>query len=224
MVMVKEVGKNSIADFFVKVKEMFVSPSKFLSSVEKKKDYVDVLKPFFILYFIYFLISPVINLYNGIINWYAFVLYVIYAMIVPIILVFLSAGVIHLGVLIFKGKQKFFNTFKPVSYALVILVVYMYLSLLAFAIVPYSFLDATAVAEAGVDELKQMYNEFLAQPGVIINLIIMVVSLIHFFVFSVKGIAKFQKISKGRAFASIIAGGLLFLAFLTILGILFSLA
>jgi len=97
-----------------------------------------------------------------------------------------AAGVAHLGLLIFGAKQGYYNTFKPVSYAGIVYIIYGMISSTISAI--FALVNP---AEA------EIYIGFIA-------LGIALASIAHILVIEVIGVAKFQQISYLRAFLGVI--------------------
>ncbi len=103
------------------------------------------------------------------------------------------AGLIHLGVLIFGGKQGYYATFKAITYARVVPVFYSFL--LGLLALP----------------LTKILREFQGQPEVITHVIsgylplifllifLFIINVVHYFFVATIGLAKYQKLSKGSA-------------------------
>lgn len=226
--MVKAVSKkhsNSFASFFVKLKGLMFSPGKILS---QKEDWVDVLRFYFIVFFSYLIIGNLISLYYGNLNWAGFVLSFITSVIFTFLIVFLVTAIAHLGVMILRGKKGFFETFKPVTYALTIVGVYMFISLIIALIIPFNALSQESLEYAQQIQDPELVNQilvdFFMQPGAIVSLILGILSLIHFLVFSIAGISKHQNISKVKSTFAIILGLLIFLVVLIFIAFLAYLA
>jgi len=189
------------------LKKLFFHPKQFFNSVEKDKDYSSIM--FFYVKII--IISSIVGIISssvilGIQNTLT-VLGVIglitnaavsigLSFLVPFIL----AGIIHLGVMVFRGKQRFYNTYKPMTYSLAIVAIYSIISTVISTILsiinPVNNLSTT-------DPLLILQN-----PNVIavmaVSFTILTISLIHSLIVQVIGISKFQKISKLRAFLAIV--------------------
>ena len=146
---------------------------------------------------------------------------VIFSLTIP----FAMSGIVYVGTRIFRSKQEFFNTFKPIAYALMIGVVYSIIVSLILIFLPIdsSMLDAIENSQ-DVDVVKAAYGEFLSQPGTIVNLVISFISLIHVFVLSTMGISKFHKMSKAKAGFSIVLSVVGALIIFVLIGIVFGMA
>lgn len=217
----------SICNYFKKLKNLFLHQEKFLASVENEKDYRTIIRNFFAIYFVYCLIVLIIGLINnagefGVVEMISgFLLGIITYFIIGIVTLFACSGIIYVGILIFRGRQGFFNTFKPVTYALVIIYIYMFFSLILSLFFPVSLSSLQNIQATQDTELViQTYKEYFSQPGAIINLIIGLISIIHAFVFAVAGLSKFQKIKKLKAGFSIILSLVLLCALIVLFGIL----
>ncbi|MFH1710947.1 MAG: YIP1 family protein [Nanoarchaeota archaeon] len=196
-----------MVSYLSNLKKLFFHPKQFFKSVEKDKDYSKIM--FFYVKII--IISSIIGIIAsaiilGIQNSLTFlgIVGLITNSIVSIGLAFLVpfviAGIVHLGVLIFRGKQGYYNTYKPIAYSLAIVAVYSIISTIVSAILsiinPVNNLSTT-------DPLLLLQN-----PNVIavmaVTFTILIISLIHSLIVQVIGISKFQKISRLKAFAAII--------------------
>jgi len=116
---------------------------------------------------------------------------------------FISSGIAHLGLLIFGAKQGYYNTFKAISYSGIVYVIY---GIITSIISGYINLNFTS-------ELNDpsQFLDFLTSgkfgPVIILIVIIIVITLIswiHVLIVTTIGVAKFQQISRARAFFGII--------------------
>ena len=202
-----------------KLKKLFFKPSAFLNSIEKEKDYQPILAFFVVLSVVYFIISALIGLFFKDISisylsylkdtLLEFVLIVVSSIVQP----FIFGGIIHLGVLIFKGKEKYFDTFKVATYSLVIWTLYYFILLILDSIIrialPFNASMLTQIATIEDPELvMELYLQFFAQPGALLSLIvsvvIMIAAIIHQLVFLIKGISKYQQLPKIKAAGAVI--------------------
>ena len=187
---------------------MLLKPDKFLDSIEKESRYQPILRTFVILYLVYFILMFIITIAvaKDSMNIYQIIQSFLYAIIISAIIPFLASGFVYLGVRIFKGKQGFFNVFKPITYALMIFIFYMLIIFLFAVIIPFNPLTADSLSSASQEQAMQIWKDYISQPGAIIYLILNIASLIHVFIFSIKGISKFQKMTKSKsAFALILS-------------------
>src|SRR3989338_10835168 len=122
-------NKESVSFKIPNFKQMFLEPSAFLNSVEKQDKYQPLIRDFVIFYIVWFVISLIVTtlaskvpfnsqlLSNAVLG---FVNGVIFSVIAPFIL----AGITHVILKIFKAKEGFLNTYKPIVYALMIAIIY----------------------------------------------------------------------------------------------------
>ena len=214
-----------MGNYFQKTKHLFLNTSTFFNTVKVKneKSYFQILKFFVIIYIIYQLISavllvPAIRMMSqtpamenlGLLSILGIIFGIIFAFILP----FISAILTHIGVLIVGGRQGLFNTFKPVTYALVISVVYNIFSSIASFFLNFIYPIDTNILQ------KTMFSfHDFPIPHIVLGAVIGISSFIHTIYAEVIGISKFQKMSKLRAFFGVILIPLaiiLFIAFLLI--------
>ena len=197
-----------------KLKLLFFHPDEFFISVKNEKKYFPILIYYAIIYIAFVLIvnlislpAIIIGIYKGanaalsmltlIIIPFSIIFGAIYAFVVP----FIGSAVTHLGVLIFRGKNGFFNTFKPVTYAMIIPLIYGLVASIIFDIVRILFY---------MFNINSIYNYTATTMNsldlvlIIFVFIIVLVLVIHSVIAQVKGISLFQKLSKLRAFLAII--------------------
>ena len=205
-----------------KLKKLFFHPKSFFSEVEKEKNYSKIMF-FYVKVYIAMLIINLafsffslmlknnLNLTNSASLIYSFIIGVGLAFVLP----FVYSAIIHLGVLIFKGKQKYFNTYKPLTYALVIGIIYNIISIIISFLISIIFpVNASSISP---DLLLKDTNFIISQ---IISLIIMIVALIHILHTATIGILKFQKLSKLKAFLSIILIPIILIIILIVIAVL----
>lgn len=221
----KSSHSNSIAGFFSKIKNIYFKPTQFLKSVEGEKQFMPILRILVLSYILYSFVASIISLISGDINIAGLFVNLLFALIYAVVFVFACSGIAHLGVLIFKGKQGYLNTFKPIAYALIIGIIYSFIALIFMFIVPFEAFNTEAFeALQDLEAKQQMVSDFVAQPGVMISLIISLISFVHMFVFAIKGISKFQKITKSKAGFALIISGILFAVVFILIGLLFAAA
>ena len=109
------------------------------------------------------------------------IFWTIFAFTIP----FVGSGVNHLGVLIFGGKNGFFNTFKPLTYAMVIGGV-------------YGVINATILTILSILNIKNLVL------NLVITMIILLIGFIHTLYAEVIGISQYQDMSKGKALLAIL--------------------
>lgn len=193
-----------VEKFTSRLKKLFFHPKKFFDSVEKDKDYSKII--FFYVKIVVFsavlsLIFSLINSGISAVTIFNTVTILITNIGLAFLIPFVAAGITHLGVLIFRGRQKYFNTYKPVAYTLAIASVYSILSsVINFIVTLASPVDITALS-ANPELMLQNQTVIIS---LIVFLVIFLISFIHVLIAQVIGISKFQKISKLRAFFAVI--------------------
>jgi hypothetical protein len=203
---------------FPDLKKLFFHSEDFIKSIENEKDYQPILISYILIYLGYFIIRSVSDfilqqttLYDFAIN---FIGIVIFAVFMP----FFASLMFHIFVKIFKGEKGFFNTFKPVTYVLIIGIIYSLILFIINSIFQFLMpIDYTSLnnLKNTVDQavISETVKNFFLEPRVIflmaINLIILAIQLIHQFKFLSKGFIKFQNLAKTRAVWAVIFGALL---------------
>ena len=223
--------------YFRKVRNIFFHPKQFLlgRDIEREEGYWKVLYPYVITsliylacYFIFLLISGLIvfgnNQFVGIENLslslfvFQMIFVVFYGIIFSFATPFVSSAIIHLGVLIFRGKEGFFNTFKPITYSGIIPLIYSII--LAIVLAPIFIIllpgiidgfasvlaqyPTGAIPEGAISQDLASQLAVLIVVSVIAGFIIGLLSFIHMLYAAVVGISHYQKLSKVKAFFSII--------------------
>ena len=216
--------KLNLKKQFEKLKLLFFHPTQFLKIIINEKEYLPILLFFVIIYMINKIIGIIAFLpitikildilpkdieisrslftINLILSYISNFIYTLaFAFAIP----FISSAIAHLGVLIVKGKKGFINTFKPVTYAMVIGMIYSTLLILIIAVTlilkPINFNDFTAAAQS-LSLLWQLILPYLIilNPALAIRNLI---TFMHVLYAEVVGIAFFQNISKWRAFLAV---------------------
>lgn len=200
--------------FFSKLNFLFFHPRKFMESKEVAAEnrYWPILWFFVLLY----IISTIISIILGIIiidetalqeftalgfNESMYIIFLIGGSILSVALSFgLPFGgvaIIHLGILMFGGKQGYFNTFKPVVYASVIALIYGIIQNILGSIIKLSF-----SIPSNVESFIEL--DPTASIGLIIASIvgaaITITMLIHSLYAEIWGLSIFHKISKWKSF------------------------
>ena len=229
---VEEKNKENLSFKIPNFKQMFLKPKEFLNSVEKQEKYQPLIRDFVILYIFWFIISLIITTLVSKIPFNSellssavlgFVNGIIFAVIAPFIL----AGATHAILKIFKAKEGFFNTYKPVIYSLMIAIIYGFIMLIAGLIIQFTMpIDVsmlqTIITAQDQNVVIQAYKDYIGQPGAIILLFINLIAIIHIFIFSVLGLMKFQKIQKIKAIFAVLLSWIIIFALLVLLAILTS--
>ncbi|MEA3329928.1 MAG: Yip1 family protein [Nanoarchaeota archaeon] len=226
-VLKKSKKSNSISSGGKKIYELFFHPKEFLKNVENEKWSVGILT-YLALSLIAFLISMGIALISISLNFeviLSFFAGLSLKLILNFVFAVLLAGLFYSGTRIFKSKGKYVDILKPVAYALVIGVVYAIISsvILAFLPIDNSILENVQEAQ-DIEVLKLAYKQYIMQPGALIAFILILIALIHEFIFCSMGIARFHKLSQGKAGASIILSIIGFIALMMLILSLLSIA
>lgn len=192
-----------------KLKKLFFHPKAFFSEVEKEKNYSSSL--FFyaklsiaaaIIGLLLSIITLIIKGVNGslAISIANLLTSLIFSIGAAFAIPFIAAGITHLAVLVFGGRQGFFNTYKPITYALSITIIYSLIIQIISWI--FSIIDSSLAIATENPELLLQNQGFIAM--MIIYLIVMTISTIHMIYTGTLGLSKFQKMGKLKAFISII--------------------
>ncbi|MBI4440146.1 YIP1 family protein [Candidatus Woesearchaeota archaeon] len=192
-------NKWAIAD---KLNNLFFHPAAFFKSVEKEKDYWPILMFFFVFSVIATLIqlvapSPYLSQDNvpSFLIIFGFFFSIFWSFVYP----FIASGIIHLGVLIFGGRNGFFNTFKPITYVQVIGIFYALLSTLILSILNTFW----PIAVTPEDPLS-VFTTPVFSSRLALALLISFISMVHQLVAATLGISKFQGFSRARAFVAVV--------------------
>ncbi len=212
---------------FSKISSLFFHTKTFFSKVEKEKDYFPILLFFVVinaaavLIQFLFTLPALLDLGSGAIIKQS--LSEIYNITLAFATPFILALLIHLGALIFGGRQGFFNTFKPLTYTLVIGIFYsLFYTLLSGIYNLVSPLDPSVMAnlqakmQSGLISLSDL-APLRARLGMMF--IIGVIAIIHSLYAGTIGVAKFQNIKKWKAFFSLILFPLII--FILFIGLLY---
>jgi hypothetical protein len=160
--------KNSKFSFKIpNIKKLIFKPNQFINSIEKESEYQPILTSYLFLYVIYFILSVILGLTVTAFDLKSTLLGFTSVVIFSIIAPFFIAGIIHIFVLILKGKQGFFNTFKPVVYGLMIMLMYSFLVLILTTLVHFAMpYDLTVLQnmQNSTDSEAQLvaYQEFIS--------------------------------------------------------------
>jgi len=190
--------------YFQKLKKIFLDPSKFFKDVSKEKGYWNVLKVFVTIYVAALIIQVGVGaIINRSLLGSQFVSFIFTTLIAGIVAAFvvpfIGGGIAHLGILIIGGRKGFFNTFKPVTYGGLVMIIYGVVS---------SIISGVAL---------------LISPGSapIIGVIVggvSVIGIIHTLVVQTMGVSKSQSLSTGKAFFGLILIPLIMVILLLAIG------
>ncbi len=191
-------------DYLEKYREILFDINSFFNSVKKENDYFPILMVFVVAYvvsevFEFVLSLPMLSKIQGQkITILMSVLGIFVGIAFSFVFPFIASGINHLGVLIVGGKNRYFNTFKPTAYSMVLSAYYTILgAVLVFIInlmhpIDYSILNSRETSSA-----------FLSTPQFVAGLIVGLIGLVHLIYAEVIGIAKFQSMTKARAFVAV---------------------
>jgi len=187
-----------------KIKEMLSKPTKFFKSVENE-GIGKVLIYFVIASLVVGLISMIFKIpyivMSGTLSTDIILLLenLLKIVIGGTIASFVFSAFIHLGVLILRGRKGFKNTYKPVTYGLFIIT--MYLTLQSIITTVYATIIGSSPFTLATKTVFANNNVMT-----LIMLLISIICLIHVIVFNTIGISKLQKMSKLSAFFGLMIG------------------
>jgi hypothetical protein len=211
-------------NLFEKYWNLFFKPKKFLNDVENEKEYFPIFRTYLIFYLINFLLMSFISYFilKETFSNLDFLRGIVLSIFSASVYSFGFSGLFYLGTKLFRSKGSYFNTFKPVTYALIIGMVYSIIISIILGVVPVdnSILQSIQGSQ-DVEYLKSAYKSFFSQPGVILLTLLTLISFIHSFVFSVIGISKFHNISKGKSTMAILISSVTLFVLLVFLFALF---
>jgi len=210
----KSEKSSSIVDQFSKLKNLYHHPIKFLKEGDNEKKYSSSVLFLLVIYLAYVVLSTLIHLSFGQTGFDPLALLkdLINGVLFVVVIPFIFSAILFIGVKLFKGKEGFFNVFKPVVYSFVILTLYSLLAVIVFRFIPYEPLPIEILSSVTDTEVVlQIYQTYYAQIGVIIGSIIGVISNLHAIIFAIMGIARYQKMTKSKAtLAVIVSAGIIF--------------
>ncbi|HJX05814.1 MAG TPA: YIP1 family protein [Candidatus Nanoarchaeia archaeon] len=207
----KPVSGVKFKNYFDKLGKLFFKPSTFFKGVANEQNYFPILIFFVIVSAIAYIINwilTVIQAFSTPEATSAAVLGVIFGFFgvafsvgLSFAIPFVTAGIVHLGVMIYGGKKGYFNTFKPETYAMVVGMIYGIIFYIANFIL--WIVQPFQITEAAATSLTSILNS-IPVSYYVVNILIFIISLIHTLCVEVIGISKFQEMGKGRSFLAII--------------------
>ena len=206
----KQSKEQSIKEYWAALKLLFTNPLKFYGSVTKETGYRQIIFKYAIFVAVLQAFLFLVGLYSNIkeddylvlTSFLVLLLRIGFAFAVP----FIAAGVVHLGVLMFKGKKDYYTTFKPIAYSLFISIIYGSLATLVYEIIN-TFLPAPIIVES----ISEIMPHFVS--GVVIG----VIGMIHVLYTQTIGISYYHQLSKIKAFLAVIIVPLIVVLFFSIL-------
>lgn len=188
--------------FFNIIKEVLLKPKEFFKRIKKEEGIKNTFLYFLVFTVITSLLTalyfsriipridlPQIELTSGLLLWILVALYIL-ILLFSIVSVFVMSGIIHLFVLLMKGKNEFYQTFKALIYGNTPkYILSFFLSPISILVYPNFF------------GMKQPSPEFLIWliPTSILGIIV----AIYAFYLKVIAIKKLQEISTFRAFTAV---------------------
>ncbi|MGC9309347.1 MAG: YIP1 family protein [Candidatus Nanoarchaeia archaeon] len=196
--------------YLQKYKDLFLHPKQFFKAVEKEKKYTPGLFFYVKIAAIVIIVNLIFTFINSFRNGQLesslvgiILSNAIFSLGIAFAAPFISAAIVHLGVLVFGGRKGYFNTFKPSAYSISLQEGYSLLLLIIGEIFALFIFNADLMNQlAAMQTLQDFPISMLV--FLIISAIIYIVALINVLYVETIGIAKFQKMSKGKAFLSII--------------------
>ena len=190
-------------DLPAKLRNLFFNTNNFFDTVKKEKAYFPILLNFVIVYSVSAIVELLASLplIGKVPTARSLLLIsflgVIFSIALSFVLPFIAAGLTHLGVLIVGGAQGFFNTFKPITYAMIISAIYNIIS----SVISFFLNTAYPISPSVLEQATFAFRDIPVQHTVA-AIIIGLISLVHVIYAEITGISKFQKMSKMRAFVA----------------------
>ncbi len=203
--------------YFSQLFFLFTSPKEFMKSISKENEYIPILVKLFLLSLVVIVIdglSRIIITANP--DILLEVLTLIFSMMFMFVMPFVVAGMVHLGVLIFKGKQGYYNSFKPIAYGMMIGMVYGLFTGIIFLV--WNVI-APMPAQFPLNSPLSFFS-FNVVMRLIFGFIVGIISLVHTLYAETVGIALYQKMTNLRAFFSVILIPVILLVLLLVIAIL----
>ncbi|MBS3121421.1 YIP1 family protein [Candidatus Woesearchaeota archaeon] len=205
---------SNLLKYYSQFKLLFTNPSVFYNSVKSETDVFPIILKYVIFMAVLQVIMFLVGIYGDLREGAYMVLFSFIIMILSItfsfIMPFFSSGITHLGVLMFGGKQPFFNTFKTITYSMFLAAVYNFVSLIIIEIL-------NIILNPTFETITDM------MPQLIVAGIIGLIGLVHVFYTEIIGLGIYQQLTKLKAFFAIIIIPLAILLFIVLVGILFAL-
>jgi hypothetical protein len=203
-----------------KSKKLFFKPSFFFEGVANEQKYLPILLYFVVAMIIIQLISGVLRLgisvpelvktpsgvFALIVAFFMLLFTIAFSAGIAFAIPFVSAGIDHLGVLtIGGGKKGYFNTFKPATYSMIVGMIYgLVMMVVGYILTLVQPINLTSGLATTADISFMGLMRMIPVSYFIWYGLISIISTVHTLYIEVIGIAKFQGISKGRAFLAII--------------------
>jgi len=197
---------SNLLKYYSQFKLLFTNPSVFYNSVKSETDVFPIILKYVIFMAVLQVIMFLVGAYMVLFSFIIMILSITFSFIMP----FFSSGITHLGVLMFGGKQPFFNTFKTITYSMFLAAVYNFVSLIIIEIL-------NIILNPTFETITDM------MPQLIVAGIIGLIGLVHVFYTEIIGLGIYQQLTKLKAFFAIIIIPLAILLFIVLVGILFAL-
>jgi len=204
---------------------LFTNPSLFFKNVAKEKEYWPIILYFSAFFFLSTVMTSLLSLLIFVsplidANFFFLSQTILKIILMPfflILFIFVLAGIVHLGVLFFHGKQTYFSTWKVCAYAQLISI-------------PYGILTMLVMVVLGL--LNPAQNIFVPEKHLVFGIhffatlfvmtVIGVFSLIHSIYASIQGLSQYHQLSTGRAFLCFLVPVIVFIFFIVLfIGLMF---
>ncbi|MEM3075018.1 MAG: YIP1 family protein [Candidatus Pacearchaeota archaeon] len=209
----KKASKEDVIkfNFHNKIKNLFFRQNIFLNSIdeyslERENKSYPLIKYVIGFYFIFFIISLIISLAINKnfsqITLSSLISIILIAIFTPIFIFLLISILNHFLVIIFRGKEGFFNTYKVVSFVFIMGVVYSFLLMVLNFLIPfdYSGLQNSLMTSSNLtDIIKNGFKFIFSDLKSGVNTLVSFAILIHITFFWIKGISKFHKLNYIKA-------------------------
>ncbi|MFH1439855.1 MAG: Yip1 family protein [Candidatus Woesearchaeota archaeon] len=213
MVNVKDNDIVYTTNYWSQLKLLLFKPLQFFESVKYESEYINIVIKYVVFFLILRAVLFIVGLYSDIregglviigVSLLTIILGALFGFIIP----FINSAIIHIGVLLFGGKQGFFNTFKLVTYSLFIGLIYSTIATLIFEILNI-FIPTEAITDIT-----------LMLPQLIISGAVGLIGLVHMIYTMVIGISYYHEMPKVRSFLAVIVIPAILIIFVTFISVI----
>ncbi|MBI4454175.1 YIP1 family protein [Candidatus Woesearchaeota archaeon] len=205
---------SNLLKYWSQFRLLFTNPSQFYNSVKSETDVFPIILKYVVFMAVLQVIMFLVGIYGDLREGPYMILFSFIIMILSItfsfIMPFIMSGITHLGVLIFGGKQLFFNTFKTITYSMFLAAAYNFVSLIMIEIL-------NIILNPTFETITEI------MPQLIVAGIIGLIGLVHVIYTQMVGLGIYQQLTKLKALFAIIIIPLAILLFIILVGILFAL-
>jgi hypothetical protein len=220
---VKPMAKAQFKSQSEKIKTLYFKPTLFFQKVAGESKYFPILIYFVIISAIAYVINWALSVIQAsstpgasaeVILGAVFGLwFVVFSVGFSFAVPFVNAGVVHLGVLMYRGRKSYFNTFKPEAYAMVVGMIYGMIFYVAnfilWLVAPFEITESTVQSLTGIlNSIPVSYY--------VVYILLFIISLVHTLYIEVIGVAKFQEMNKGRSLLAILTPRIILLLLIVI--------